>query len=566
MDFKREIAKLIEKESGSIIDEAKISELLEVPPKPELGDFAFPCFIFAKELKKAPNQIAAEFAPKINSSFLESSTSQGPYVNFKLKKDVLAKEVLSKISEDVKIEVEKKDTICLESPGPNTNKPLHVGHLRNMLLGVALRNILKKVGHNVVPVDIVNDRGIHICKSMLAYKKWGEGKTPSSEKKKGDFFVGEYYVRYAQELKNNPNLEKEAQKMLVKWEEKDPQTRALWKKMREWCAKGFAESYKNFGVEIKKAYYESDHYEKGKEIVVENEKKGLFKKDDDGSIFVDFKDKSLGKKILLRADGTSIYITQDIYLGKLRFEDWKMDRMIYIVGNEQIHHFKVLFEIFKMLKFPFAKKCFHLAYGMVSVPGGKLKSREGATVDADNFLIDMLALAKKEVKERYTDLSEDEINTRADIIGRGALNFFMMKFDAMKDFVYDSDKSLSFQGETGPYVQYAHARICSIIRKANVSIKDADYSKLDNELERNLVNLLGKYEETVLYAADNYKPSVVPTYLIELSQLFNRYYHEVQVIVEDKELMNARLFLLDKIRIILKDGLALLNIKSPEAM
>lgn len=566
MDFKSEIAKLIVKETQSAVDKSKISDLIEIPPKPELGDFAFPCFIFAKELKKAPNQIAAELAPKITAEFIESSTAQGSYVNFKLKKDILAKEVLSKISEDTKIEVEKKDTICLESPGPNTNKPLHVGHLRNMLLGVALRNILNKVGHNVVPVDIVNDRGIHICKSMLAYKKWGEGKTPKSENKKGDFFVGEYYVKYAQELKNNPDLEKKAQEMLVKWEEKDPETRALWKKMRDWCIQGLRESYKNFGVNIKKAYYESDHYENGKDIVVENEKKGLFKKDDDGAIFIDFENKSLGKKILLRADGTSIYITQDIYLGKLRFDDWKMDRMIYIVGNEQIHHFKVLFEIFKMLKFPFSDKCFHLAYGMVSIPGGKLKSREGATVDADNFLVDMIALAKSEVKKRYTDLSEEEIDKRADIIGRGALNFFMLKYDAMKDFVYDSNKSLSFQGETGPYVQYTHARICSILRKANIKIKDVNYSKLDNELEKNLINIIGKYEETILYAAENYKPSVIPTYLIELSQSFNRYYHEVQVLVDDKEQMNARLFLLDKVRFILKDGLALLDIKAPEEM
>lgn len=562
MRFKELICKEISNQVK--LDENKITDLLEIPPKPELGDYAFPCFILAKELKKSPVEIAADITKKINLDFLEKIESQGPYVNFWIKKETLAKEILSNIEKE--LTVDKKDKILVESPGPNTNKPLHLGHLRNMLLGVSLKNILTEIGHTVVPVDVVNDRGIHICKSMLAYKLFGNGETPESTGKKGDYFVGDYYVKFAQELKKDPSLEEQAKEMLVKWEQEDPETIELWQKMRDWCLEGFRESFKKFNVKHDKAYYESKTYKKGKEIVLNGLKQGLFEKDEDGAIFVDLEEKGLGKKVLLRGDGTSIYITQDIQLAKERYEDYNMDRIVYIVGSEQKYHFKVLFEVLKLLGFSFAEKCYHLSYGMVYLPEGKMKSREGTIVDADTFKDNMIELAKKEVKERYPDLREELLEKRAEIIATGAVNFFVLKYDAHKDFVYDPKQSLSFTGDTGPYVQYTHARICSIQRKAKVNSNKPDYALLTLESERNIINKLAEYKDIVNVSAENYKPSTIANYLLEISQVFNNYYHETQILIEEEKLKEARLFLINKIKYVLANGLALLDIKAPEEM
>jgi len=561
MDYKDKIATLIKKETG--ID---ASGLLEVPPNPELGDYAFPCFVLAKKYKKAPNQIAEDLAVKLKAPFISEVKAVGPYVNFKIKSGNLAESVLSVISEKMKIG-NAKDVICIESPGPNTNKPLHLGHVRNMLLGVSLRKVLERVGNKVISVDIVNDRGVHICKSMLAYKLHGKNKTPESEKKKGDHFVGDYYVIYAKESEKNPEMENEVKDMLVKWENDDKETKTLWKKMRDWCLKGFKETYKDFKVKIDKTYYESDIYLEGKQIILDGYKRKMFDKDEDGAIFVDLSKINLDKKVLLRADGTSIYITQDIALANIRFKDFHMDRMVYVVGNEQNYHFKALFEVLKKLKYPFADKCYHLSYGMVNLPEGKMKSREGTVVDADDFRRDMISIALREVKERYPKLSKAEAEKRAEMIAVGAMNFFILKYDPVKDFVYDPKKSISFQGETGPYVQYAHARICSIIEKAGRMIPSKiDYSKLGEKAETNLISVLGRYSEIVQNAADNNRSSTIANYLTELAQAFTSYYHETQIIIDDKDLMNARLFLIDKTRIILKDGLSLLGIEAPEEM
>ncbi|MCF7867020.1 arginine--tRNA ligase [Candidatus Woesearchaeota archaeon] len=562
MNFKELISKKISDHTN--LDECKVFELLEVPPKPELGDFAFPCFLLAKELKKSPAEIATDLTSKIKENFIEKVEAKGPYVNFWIKKEILVKNVLESLEENIVLD--KKDKILLESPGPNTNKPLHLGHLRNMLLGVSNKKILNYLGHEVIPVDVVNDRGIHICKSMLAYKLFGNNETPESSGMKGDYFVGKYYVKFAEEVKNNPELEDQAKEMLKLWEEGDEETLDIWKKMRDWCLAGFKESFKNFDVVHEKSYYESETYKAGKEIILNGLENGLFEKDEDGAIIANLEDKGLGKKVLLRADGTSIYITQDIELARQRFEDYNMDRIVYIVGSEQIHHFKVLFEILKMLNFPFADKCHHLAYGMVYLPDGKMKSREGTIVDADNFKSDMVKMAKLEVKERYPDLNDDELNTRADMIASAAVNFFILKYDAHKDFVYDPKQSLSFTGDSGPYIQYTHARICSIQRKANLNPENINYSLLELDSERNLINKLEDFKDIILKSAENYRPSLIANYLLELSQLFNNYYHETQIIIEEKELMNARLFLINKIKYVLNNGLSLLNIKAPEEM
>ncbi|MCF7872274.1 arginine--tRNA ligase [Candidatus Woesearchaeota archaeon] len=569
MSFKQLIAKKIINELKSVsknidLDVAQVKSILEIPPKQELGDYAFPCFILAKELKKSPAEIAKNLAETLDADFLESSVSKGPYVNFWIKKSALAKNILDELEETIK--VDKSDKIVLESPGPNTNKPLHLGHVRNMLLGVSLKNILSYVGHKVIPVDVVNDRGIHICKSMIAYELFGNEKTPKSTGIKGDYFVGNYYVKFSQEAKKNPELDEQVKEMLLKWEAGDEKTRKLWQKMRDWCLEGFEKSFKNYGVIREKVYYESETYKNGKKIILKNLSKNIFEKGEDGSVLANLEHAGLGKKVLLRADGTSIYVTQDIELARQRYEDYNMDRAIYIVGTEQIHHFKVLFEILKMIGFSFADKCYHLAYGMVYLPDGKMKSREGTIVDADTFRKDMIDLAKKELKNRYDDLEEKELNKRAESIAMGAVNFFILKYDAHKDFVYDPKQSLSFTGDSGPYIQYSHARICSIERKAGITPKEIDYELLNLNSERNIINKLRDFNIVIKKSAESYRPSLIANYILELAQLFNNYYHETPVIVENEEIKMARLFLIGKVKYVLKEGLFLLNIKALEEM
>lgn len=556
------LAELLAKETG--LPAAQIEAMLEVPPNPELGDYAFPCFTLAKELRKAPPAIAAELAPKLAAEWIESVTALGPYVNIRVTIPALAEEAFTQ-TRDVALSTGK--TVCIESPAPNTNKPLHLGHVRNMLLGVTVRKLLTRRGHDVHALDLVNDRGVHICKSMLAYQNAGTNDTPESTGMKGDHFVGKYYVEFAKAAKENPALEEAAQAMLVKWEQEDPAVRALWEKMRSWCLEGFAQTYKDFGVEIEKAYYESEIYTEGKELILDAEKKGIFARDETGAVYADLEAKKLDKKILLRADGTAIYITQDIALAKKRFEEYAMDSMVYVVGNEQNYHFQVLFSIFEMLGYPFAANCKHLSYGMISLPDGRMKSREGTVVDADQLREAMIAMAAEEVKKRFPDLSDEDVAVRAEKIGMGALRFYILKYDPARDFVYDPKESISFTGETGPYVQYTYARICSMFRKAgNPDVTSADAALLTEKYERQLLNVLRCYSDVLVSAADKYEPYQVAMYLLELAQLANKYYHDTQILVEDFALRNARLRLLDTVRATIKDGLAVFSIDALEEM
>ncbi|MFT4261578.1 MAG: arginine--tRNA ligase [Candidatus Woesearchaeota archaeon] len=548
--FDDKLASLIAKKFG--LDKDEVKDLLEVPPNPSLGDFAFPCFSLAKKLKKSPAQIASENTD-INASFLKEVKAVGPYLNFFLNNFSVSLK-LKDLGFDFK---QSFETILIESPSPNTNKPLHLGHVRNMLLGVSTANIFKKLGNNVLLTEVVNDKGTHICKSMLAYKLYGEGETPKSSGIKGDFFAGKYYVLFNEKLKENPELEQKAQQMLVDWENGDTEVLKLWDKMREWCLDGFRESYKDFGMKIDVAYFESDLYLEGKKIVEQGLAQNKFKKEEDGAIYVDLEHKGLGKKYLQRKDGTSIYITQDIYLAKKRFNEFKMDKMVYVVASEQDYHFKVLFEIFNILEYEFAQKCHHLSYGMVHLPEGRMKSREGNVVDADKFRLELIEDAKSELKERYS-LDESELNRRAEIIGMGALKFFILKHDSKKDMTYNPKESLSFSGETGPYIQYTYARICSIFKKS--SSKPSLSDNLAHDLEKQLTFKLFDFEGVILKSAQDYKPSLICNYLLELSQLTTKYYHEVQIISDDKELEQSRLFLLDKVRVTLKEGLAILGI------
>ncbi|MFT4303854.1 MAG: arginine--tRNA ligase [Candidatus Woesearchaeota archaeon] len=561
---------------AKIIDEIKkimgLSEVtLEIPPNTEMGDFAFPCFSLSKLLKKSPADIAKDLASKFNIEFV-SVKALGPYVNFFIDKSIIANSIINEI-QATKLcygcKKAVKDIVLVESPGPNTNKPLHLGHLRNILLGQSISKILKGQGKTVYNVNVVNDRGVHICKSMLAYKNFSDGKTPESESRKSDHFVGDMYVLYSKAVKDNPQLENEVQEMLVKWENGDEEILDLWKKMNNWALEGFKETYDKLGFTIDKEYFESDTYKYGKEIIEDGLKKGLFEKDDNGNIIYRLKDKNMGTKVLLRSNGTSVYITQDIYMAKLRYDDYKFDEMIYVVGNEQDYHFKVLFEVFEKLDWKFSGRCYHFSYGMVELPEGKMKSREGNVVDTDNLIDEVIELAREEVKKRYDNLDFDEIENRANAIAMSAIRFFFLKFDPVKNFVFNPKESLAFEGETGPYVQYAYARICSIFNKLEdyVKLQEADLSLLDTDSDRKLLLVLSNYPKILEESAKNLKPSSLCHYLFELASTFNEYYRDISVLkAETKELRNARLALLDSVRYVIQSGLGYLSIDVLEQM
>jgi arginyl-tRNA synthetase len=561
MDFKRELIHLLSKETG--IPETDFTTLITIPPDPKMGDYAFPCFRLGKNPKEEAEKLKAKL--KLTALF-ERIEVNGPYLNFFVNKAILSQQTLTEISKQKNKfgrGSENKD-IIVEFCSPNTNKPLHLGHVRNMALGDAMNKIIAFQGNKVHPVEIVNDRGVHICKSMLAYQKWGNNQKPS---KKTDHFVGDFYVLYAQHEKENPELEKEAQQMLVKWENGDKKVRALWKKMNSWVLKGFKQTYKRFGIKFEKEYFESEFYVYGKEIAQEGLDKNLFYRDESGAIMVDLEKYGLGKKAVLRADGTSIYFTQDLYLAELRNKDYKFDELIYVVASEQNLHFKQLFKVLDLLNRPYAKNLFHLSYGMVNLPTGKMKSREGTVVDADDLMDELSQLAEEEVKKRYTNLSAAEIKTRAEFIALGALKFYMLRIDAVKDMIFNPQESISFEGETGPYVQYTHARACSILRKANLKISPkVKYDLLKEKEELALVKLLYDFPEVARKSALQHKPHLICNHLIFLSQAFNEFYHAHQVISEDKELMKARILLVDGVRQVLDNGLSLLGIYAPKEM
>ncbi len=560
--FENEIRKLLKKETDIEIQ-------IEVPKNESLGDYAVPCFEFSKQLKKSPSVIATEISEKLSSELFEKIIPTGPYINFFINPEKLSEETLKKIEKEKeeygKSSEGKHQKIMIEFSSPNTNKPLHLGHVRNMLIGESLSRIYEKTGHEVVRGCLVNDRGVHICKSMLAYRRWGHHKLPD---KKSDHFVGDFYVKFAKEVKEDESLDVKAQDMLRLWEAGDKETHELWKKMNDWVYEGFDETYKSLGIKFDKIYYESKIYEKAKEIAVESLKEGIFENDDKGNIIAPLKKYGFGEdKVVLRKDGTTVYITQDIYLAKKKFEDYKLDKSFYVVGSEQNLHFQQLFKILEMIKITKIENLKHVSYGMVNLPEGKMKSREGTVVDADDLVFEVVSLAKEEVNQRYNDLSEKEIEERSRKIGIGAIKFFILKMDASKDMVYNPKESVSFDGETGPYVQYAYARINSIFEKGDVKKlhHKIDYSLYDDK-EKQVIKKIKEYPNIVSSSMKQFKPSLVARYLLDLSQMFNEYYHSHQILKESEELKNARLHLLDAIRIVIKDGLNLLGIDAVERM
>ncbi len=493
---------------------------------------------------------------------------------------------------------EQSPLVMIEYSSPNTNKPLHLGHVRNNLLGWSLAQIMEANGNRVVKTNIVNDRGIHICKSMLAWKKWGNGATPKSTGKKGDHLIGDYYVAFDQHYraelaeltakfkaegmadeeaekraKEESPLMKEAHDMLVRWEQGDEEVRALWKKMNDWVYQGFDETYKAMGVGFDKIYYESETYLEGKAKVEEGLAKELFFRKPDGSVWADLSNEGLDQKLLLRADGTSVYMTQDIGTAALRFKDYPIDKMIYVVGNEQNYHFQVLSILLDRLGFKWGKELVHFSYGMVELPNGKMKSREGTVVDADDLMEEMVSAARRTSEElgKFADMTENERNDIARIVGMGALKYFILKVDARKNMLFNPEESIDFNGNTGPFIQYTYARIRSIMRKAEaegIVLPSVLPDTLPlNEKEVQLIQKLNSFETVVEQAGKDYSPSGIANYCYELTKDFNQFYHDYSILnAESTEAKTLRFALAKNVAKTIKNGMQLLGIEVPERM
>ena len=470
----------------------EIEDIIEIPPPNISFSYAFPVYRLSKVEKKNPKEIAKNLVAEISlPDYLDKIEADGPYLNFKIKPSMVIKNIYELKHDYGRIyEVDNKKNplrIVIEYPSTNTNGELHIGHLRNMLIGSSMANLFRYKKHDVFEVNLYNDRGIHICKSMLAYKKWGENQEPT---KKPDHFVGDFYVMYNEMQKKDEDLINKAHELLRLWESEDPETRMLWEKMRKWAIDGFEETFKKLNITHIKDYYESQIYTKGKDIILENLEKGIFKKTEDGAIYADLKEEfGLPNKILLRRDGTSVYITQDIYLAFVKKHDFNYDKSLYVVANEQDMYFKQLFTVLDMIGFKEDKH--HLSYGMIFLPEGKMKSREGTVIDADDLIEEVLEFAYNEVNKRYPALTEEEKGKRAKVIGMGALKFFILKFNLKSDFIFDPKQSISFEGETGPYIQYCYARIESIISKSKEDIDlSINWELLNHETEENLIKHL----------------------------------------------------------------------------
>ncbi len=561
------------------------------------GHLTVVVFPFVKAARKSPEMVGEDIGKylvenlsdtvakyNVVKGFLNLVISDAPWIT-----------LLNQINAEEKFGftpvTEKSPLVMIEYSSPNTNKPLHLGHVRNNLLGSALARIVEANGNKVVKTNIVNDRGIHICKSMLAWLKWGNGETPESSGKKGDHLIGDYYVAFdkhyreevkqlvaqgmdEEQAKQEAPLIKEAHEMLVKWEKNDPEVRSLWKKMNEWVYAGFDETYKMMGVSFDKIYYESDTYLEGKEKVIEGLEKGLFYRRDDGSVWADLTGEGLDEKLLLRSDGTSVYMTQDIGTAKLRFQDFPIDKMIYVVGNEQNYHFQVLSILLDKLGFKWGKDLVHFSYGMVELPNGKMKSREGTVVDADDLMAAMIADAYDASKERtkQTEMPEEEAREVARKVGLGALKYFILKVDARKNMLFNPEESIDFNGNTGPFIQYTYARIASILRKAKeqgIEIPAA-LSTVNCQLstkESELIQKLNQFPVAVRQAGTDYSPSGICNYCYELTKAFNQFYHDFSILNEpDENLKLFRLSLAKAVAKVISLGMGLLGIEMPERM
>lgn len=558
------------------------------------GDLTYVVFPLLKMSHKKPEDTANEIGAELKNmvpAITDFNVIKG-FLNLCISKSNWV-EVLKSIAADAnygcKQATDDSPLYMVEYSSPNTNKPLHLGHVRNNLLGHSLCQILKANGLRVVKTNIVNDRGIHICKSMLAWKLFGNGETPESTGKKGDHLVGDYYVRFDQEyrkqvkeLMETKNLNEddakkqaplilEAQKMLEKWEAADPEVRALWKKMNDWVYAGFGETYKRLGISFDKIYYESQTYLDGKAKVNEGLEKGIFYKRPDGSVWADLKDAGLDEKLLLRADGTSVYMTQDIGTAQQRFHDYNISKMIYVVGNEQNYHFQVLSILLDRLGFKWGKDLVHFSYGMVELPEGKMKSREGTVVDADDLMDEMIKTAKETSSDKLKDYAPAEVDNIARICGLGALKYFILKIDPRKNMMFNPKESIDFNGNTGPFIQYTYARICSVLRKAAEAGIDIP-AELNGsyeiaERESTLIQNLASYGQVVKQAGEDFSPALIANYAYELAKAYNQFYHDFSILKEENnEMKTFRLVLSREVAKIIKSAMNLLGIEVPERM
>jgi arginyl-tRNA synthetase len=546
---------------------------VEKPPKPDMGDLAFPLFPLAKLFKKSPAVIAEELKSYFEENDKKAASLisiTGPYINIKID----LSDLTEKIIENILIDGEqygrtddfKDQKVMVEFSCPNSNKPLHLGHLRNDSIGMSVSRIMAANGADLRKVNLINDRGVHICKSMLAYKKFGNNSTPESSGIKGDHFVGNYYVKYMTWLKENPEADSEAREMLKDWEDGKQDIIELWKIMNDWTIKGIKETYKKTGISFDKYYFESKTYMEGRQEVLKGHDKGVFYKESDGSIWADLSEIKLDKKVLLRSDGTSLYLTQDIGTAIARHRDWGFEKLIYVVGSEQQYHFQVLFHILKKLGLDWADNLHHLSYGMVNLPDGKMKSREGTVVDADDLISELSDIAKAEIvaKERSTEV--DDLNDTAESVALAALNYFLLQVSPTRDMIFDPAESISFSGNTGPYLQYMGARISSMLRKYEEnkgSFEKAVFNPnlLNLDQERELIKLLLSFPETVSTAGKEMNPSVITSYLYDLSKGFSRYYHDTPILQDpDKDTVISRIQLVRAVLQVLKNAFYLVGI------
>ena len=578
---------------GAEVPAAQIQ--LQKTKKEFKGRLTLVVFPFLRASKKSPEQTAQEIGEYLQKN--EPAISEFNVIKGFLNLTVAGPcwiDLLNTINEQPSYGIvpvtEQSPLVMIEYSSPNTNKPLHLGHVRNNLLGYSLSEILKANGNKVVKTNIVNDRGIHICKSMLAWQKWGEGVTPESSGKKGDHLIGDFYVlfdkHYKQELKEleekgltkeeteaQSTLMAEAREMLRKWEAGDAEVRALWEKMNSWVYAGFDETYKMMGVDFDKIYYESQTYLEGKGKVMEGLEKGIFYRREDGSVWADLTKDGLDEKLLLRADGTSVYMTQDIGTAKLRFDDYPINKMIYVVGNEQNYHFQVLSILLDKLGFEFGKGLVHFSYGMVELPEGKMKSREGTVVDADDLMEEMIGTAHEISQElgKLDEMTPEEAANISRIVGLGSLKYFILKVDPRKNMTFNPKESIDFNGNTGPFIQYTYARIRSVLRKAAeqgiVLPKQLPANTPISEKEEGLVQMIADYAVTVKEAGKEYSPAYIANYIYDLVKEYNQFYHDFSILREENpEIKQFRLVLSENVAKVVKSGMSLLGIEVPERM
>jgi arginyl-tRNA synthetase len=564
---------------GIDVNRGQINLIIEKPPKSEMGDLAFPMFPLARVFKKNPAAIALDvktFFEENDSNIAESINIAGPYINIRIDLSESTKEVLKDIFTTKNLYGHTPDfkdqKVMVEFSCPNTNKPLHLGHLRNNSIGMSVARIMAANGAEVRKVNLINDRGVHICKSMLAYQKFGEGKTPESTGIKSDHFVGDYYVKFNSWSKEYPEAENDARRMLKDWENGIEEIKELWEMMNRWTISGIKKTYKKTGISFDEYYFESKTYKEGRQEVLKGFEAGVFYKEVDGSIWADLSEIDLDKKVLLRSDGTSLYLTQDIGTAIARHRNWDFKKLIYVVASEQQYHFQVLFHILKKLGFDWAGNLHHLSYGMVNLPDGKMKSREGTVVDADDLVDELTEIAKIEIINKERESAVGDIEKTSESVALAAINYFLLQISPGRDMIFDPAKSISFSGNTGPYLQYMGARISSMLRKFEERKKDFDGACFKPEIlkldqERELLKLLILFPEIVSDAGKEMNPSLITGYLYDLSKVFSRYYHDTAILQgPDKDTVITRIQLVKAVLQVLKNAFYLVGIPFLERM